>query len=127
MKDISIDGLAGMLREGKLEGEVEFVGNVLVFSGAKATSLFLEHYGTRGNDKLVLISLDNKRYQIFSEDRESSSPDRKKRFKLNFLIKDSNLDFDLRNGSISMNINFPERDDLDVFYLRLDNLRNIRY
>lgn len=127
MKDITVDELAIILRDRKLEGEVEFRGNVLVFSGARATSLFLEHYCTRGNDKLVLISLDNKKYQIFSEDRESYSPDRKKRFKLNFQIKDEKLDFDLRNGSIDMNINLPERDDLEVFYLRLDNLRNIRY
>src|SRR3989344_3252137 len=99
-RDITIDNLVGILREGKLEGEAEFIGHVSVFSGARATSLFLEHYETGVNDKLFLISLDNKKYQIFSEDRESCSPDRKKQFKLNFQIKDDTVDFDLRDGSI---------------------------
>ncbi len=118
MRDITTDNLVGILREGKLEGEAEFIGHVSVFSGAEASSLFLTYYS---DHKLSLTSLGNKKYKISSSDRE------KKQFRLNFLMKDDKFDYEMRTGSIGMKMALPERNDIGGFFLRLDNVRDVRY
>lgn len=119
MKDITTDDLVKTLREGKLEGEVEFIGKVLVFSGTKASSLFL---ACHTDQKLSLTRLNNEKYRILSSAGE------KKYFRLNFLMKNDWIDYNIRTGSIGMKIALPERENTsDDYYLRLEDLSRIRY